>query len=261
MNEETTAKSVSQVTYDMLNQPGHDFFLKSRAIGARILQLYHTGSVSEILIRDDAAMQSAHRIHADLQALWVARPSTFAFLEDPQSLTAALRVEFANTILSQLQLYLANYYAQFVDLHRVAFAASPGTVDVQTAVARILEIAKGAIAAAERRSNLARESPSRSSAGIDTSIASPDRTASGPGYGLPVMMLWPLFLAATECGMADRTWIIHTMATVDEQSCPSIAQIKYLLEEVLRRQDLHGTRVDHRAVRKEICGDDLDGIY
>jgi hypothetical protein len=65
---------------------------------------------------------------------------------------------------------------------------------------------------------------------------------------LPVNMLWPLLMLGVETDDAEqRTWIISTMK--DMENTASNAKITAaVLQEVIRRQDETGQRIDVRQV-------------
>src|ERR1700761_7127039 len=90
-------------------------------------------------------LKSGERISSQLDALWHSRPSTVDFLLDPASLEDVLQPTFARKILLTLQVYVANFYAQYILLHRIAYKAFPASGEVQNAVTRIIEITKNVI--------------------------------------------------------------------------------------------------------------------
>lgn len=79
--------------------------------------------------------------------------------------------------------------------------------------------------------------------------------------GLPATMLWPLFLAAIEGTPVDRQFLLQTMREMDMRRVPNAARTVFLLEEVLKRQDQEGRRVDHRSVRQDLFEGELSVLY
>ena len=79
--------------------------------------------------------------------------------------------------------------------------------------------------------------------------------------GLPATMLWPLFLAAIEGTVSDRQSLLQMMREMDMRRVTNAARTIFLLEEVLRRQDHEGRRVDHRSVRQDLFEGELSVLY
>lgn len=80
-------------------------------------------------------------------------------------------------------------------------------------------------------------------------------------HGLPATMLWPLFLAAIEGTQSDRQVLLQMMREMDMRRVTNAARTLFLLEEVLRRQDREGRRVDHRSVRQDLFEGELSVLY
>jgi hypothetical protein len=133
---------MAEIAYDTINQPALDFFLRSQAFTSRIISLdrYHRQRGTPETELD--TFQDAQLISADLNRLWAARPSTMAFLDNPGDLTEALQPRLARRVLLNLRVYTANFWAQFIYLHRVAFKPYPPTKDVNSAVMHILQCAR-----------------------------------------------------------------------------------------------------------------------
>jgi hypothetical protein len=183
-----------------------------------------------------------------------------AFLKDPKGLDAVLQPILAQRLLLNLRVYGASFWALFIYLHRVAFKTYPASKDVQTAVESIIGFASNILDGAQMPSG------AHLASGADMTTARPGfliRRQSQPLLtpGLPATMLWPLFLAALESSQADRVWVLQTMREMDLRNVPNAARTVILLEEVLRRQDLEGRRVDHRSVRQALFGGELSVLY
>ena len=82
-----------------------------------------------------------------------------------------------------------------------------------------------------------------------------------PETWLPATMLWPLFLGAIEGTVSDRQLLLQMMRDMDMRSVTNAARTVFLLEEVLRRQDHEGRRVDHRSVRQDLFEGELSVLY
>jgi hypothetical protein len=259
---------MAEVAYDTVNQPGFDFFLKAQAFTSRIISLDRYHRTRGSLETEFETQKDGQQISVDLHTLWATRPTTMSFLRDPNGLEEALQPRLAKKVLLNLRVYVANFYAQFIYLHRVAFKTYPSTPDVTYAIGRIIGLAKDIV-----------EDSNKSHGNGDTSISS-DRTpleysssSSAPGgvseaaqgsdsdTGLPATMLWPLFLAAIEGTISDREFLLQTMREMDMRHVPNAARTVFLLEEVLRRQDQQGRRVDHRSVRQDLFEGELSVLY
>lgn len=266
---EDDTRTMAEVAYDTVNQPGFDFFLKAQAFTSRIISLDRYHRTRGTLETEFETLKDGQQISVDLHTLWATRPTTMSFLRDPNGLEEALQPRLAKKVLLNLRVYVANFYAQFIYLHRVAFKTYPSTPDVTYAIGRIIGLAK----------DIAEDS-NKSHGNGDTSISS-DRTpleysssssapvrevseatqGSDSGTGLPATMLWPLFLAAIEGTMSDREFLLQTMREMDMRHVPNAARTVFLLEEVLRRQDQQGRRVDHRSVRQDLFEGELSVLY
>lgn len=262
-NDEGESKSIAEVAYDTINKPSYEFYLKSQAFTSRIQGLEYYSSEHNSMQMSFENLKDGQRINTELHALWAGRPNTLRFLRDPRALEDALQPQFARRILLHIRVYTATFFAQFIHLHRVAFEAFPATTDVQNAVKRIIGLTKEMLQAVPERRQSQTQSPSPSSSlsTMNGASAADNVRASGFPVALPTMMLWPLFLACTECDTSDRIWILDVLRSRAHANNASIAQTVYLLEEVLRRQDQDGSRVDHRIVKRELFDGDLNTIY
>lgn len=169
----------------------------------------------------------------------------------------------------------ANFYAQFIYLHRVAFKTYPSTADVTYAIARIIELATyiadaNKISRHDGEPSLLAGPASQKAASHTSTMAfrTPDTEKSNggsqnhePERGLPATMLWPLFLAAIEGTPSDRQVLLQMMREMDTRRVTNAARTLFLLEEVLRRQDREGRRVDHRSVRRDLFEGELSVLY
>ncbi len=260
-------RSVAEVAFDTLNQPGLDFFLRSQAFTSRIISLDRYHRQRGTLETEIETFRDAQLISSALNELWDTRPSTLAFLNEPDGLFAALQPDLANRLLLNLRVYVSNYWALYIYLHRVAFKTFPATKNCRAAVSRILECVRDATARSDITS-------SRELRAFDASCSLLQGThtwsfgaiSSGStvhqGAGLPASMLWPMFLAALESSVEDRAWLLQIMREMDLRQVPNASRTVLLLGEVLRRQDMAGgARVDHRSVRQDLFGGELGVFY
>lgn len=271
---EDDTRTMAEVAYDTVNQPGFDFFLKAQAFTSRIISLDRYHRRRGTLETEFETLKDGQQINSDLHTLWATRPTTMSFLRDPQGLEAALQPRLARKILLNLRVYVANFYAQFIYLHRVAFKTYPSTTDVTFAIGRIINLVKDILEDAKRARECGsmspfsdpptQESDTLSKAPVGTANASESIQAEhdpDAGKGLPATMLWPLFLGAIEGTTTDRQFLLQTMRDMDMRHVRNAARTVYLLEEVLRRQDQEGRRVDHRSVRQEVFEGELSVLY
>jgi hypothetical protein len=128
--------------------------------------------------------------------------------------------------------YIASFLANFIYLHRVAFAIYPRTDRVNGAVDQIIQLATV--------------------------------ESAGPGH-LPVSFMWPLFVAGLEGTSDQRQWIVQEMQRMASVQAtdpvtslprhPAADKVLLLLEEMTRRQDASRTWADSKCVRRELFSD------
>ena len=264
---EYDTRTAAELAYDTMNQPGFDFFLKSQAFTSRIISLDRYHRDRGTLETEFETLKDGQQINTDLHTLWATRPPTMGFLNDPQALEEAIRPKLAKQILMNIRVYSANFHALFIYLHRVAFKTYPATEDVNTAVSRIIKYARDIVEAATCETG-GRNGTAYQNHHLTSSdgLAQPDQSnvtgvREDTDTQLPATMLWPMFLAALECSVLERFWILQTMHEMDLRQVPNTSRTVELLEEVLRRQDSEGKRVDHRSVRQDLFDGEFSVFY
>ncbi|KAI9371835.1 hypothetical protein BJX61DRAFT_487241 [Aspergillus egyptiacus] len=213
-----------------LTTPALTFYLHTQQLTRRIItiDLHHRprGTLSD----EYEVLQIAHTVLASLESLWTTRPKILDLHSAPEdSLLATLAAPLATSIVRTFRIYVANFLALFVYLHRVAFAIYPRTDRVYAAVDQII--------------HLAREEA---------------RRGVGVGSGVPVAFVWPLFIAALEGSREQREWIVGEMKRMADRGGsrhPNAGKVVVLLEEMTRRQDVGRTWADSRCVRRELFVD------
>lgn len=134
-----------------------------------------------------------------------------------------LPLDLATNVTRTMRTYLANYYASFIHLHRVAYKHLPRTETMEKAIAMI--------------SYLARQM-----------CEDQDRVEDA----LPVNMLWPLLMwGCEEESLEERVWIIASIRRMGN-TATNAAITADVLEEVQRRQDASRQRVDIRSVMQDV---------
>jgi hypothetical protein len=115
-----------------------------------------------------------------------------------------------------------------------AYVDLPRTADVKNAITAIREVTRLLTEISPQSNSFSNDGPSS---------PMPDTKPH-----LPVNMLWPLLMLGVETDDAEqRTWIISTMK--DMENTASNAKITAaVLQEVIRRQDETGQRIDVRQV-------------
>ncbi|KAJ0425403.1 hypothetical protein BJY00DRAFT_180006 [Aspergillus carlsbadensis] len=243
--------------------PAFTFFLQTQQLIRRIvvIDLHHRtrGTVSD----EFEVLQIAHTVSADLESLWNTRPQILDIYSstgaEESKLHELLAPKVAVSIVRTFRTYVANFLALFVYLHRVAFAIYPRTDRVYRAVDQIIWLAK--------------EEANRPSA-TDSNINSTGKTGGGGGT-LPLGFVWPLFIAALEGSIEQRSWIMgalqrmaaltprHELGTGTGTGMeatgggrhPNVGKALVLLEEMTRRQDTSRTWADSKCVRRELFAD------
>ncbi|CAP97300.1 Pc22g00120 [Penicillium rubens Wisconsin 54-1255] len=190
-----------EVIYDLLCQPGITFFQEVQTITGRITRIAHNhrsrGSVED----ETEVMAIAADILADL--------SSFDTLAEP----------LASTIVRSFQTYLANFYACYIHLHRVAHRHLVRSKAAVTALCKIKEIVHRMV---------------------------------NNNESIPVNMLWPLFLWGTEEDDSDEfQWILQTIRGL-QHVFTNANMTADVLQETQRRQREGGKRVDIRSVCLEL---------
>lgn len=224
----------SYLVYDAIVGPAFRFFVQAQQVVRRIVRidLHHRprGTLSD----EFEVLQIAHKVGADLEMLWHRRPSVIDVHGRPEALTDILCAPVALEVCRTFRQYMVNFLANFIYLHRVAFAIYPRTDRVSGAVDQIIQLATFESAGAEQAH-------------------------------LPVSFLWPLFVAGLEGSREQRQWIVQEMqrmaAARDNDPHASIArhpsadQVLVLLGEMTQRQDASRTWADSRCVRRELFPD------
>ncbi|KAL2851475.1 hypothetical protein BJY01DRAFT_116718 [Aspergillus pseudoustus] len=235
--------------------PGFTFFLRTQQLIRRIvvIDLHHRtrGTVSD----EFEVLQIAHTVSADLESLWNTRPQILDIYSssgaEEHRLLEILAPKVAVSIVRAFRTYVANFLALFVYLHRVAFAIYPRTDRVYRAVDQIIWLAK--------------EEASRP--------PSSSNTGEGDAGCVPVGFVWPLFIAALEGSIEQRTWIMRAMQRMAAWAPPRLGtaagngnasggsrhpnagKVLVLLKEMTRRQDTSRTWADSKCVRRELFAD------
>ncbi|KAH7072715.1 fungal-specific transcription factor domain-containing protein [Paraphoma chrysanthemicola] len=215
---ETLDTEIEEILFDVLYHPGIVFYQKVQSFVGRISRIdpWHR---SRGTVQDETdVMAVAAQISKDLHALYDQRPALMDHAVAGNLTEKHLARNLAAALTRSFRTYLANYYASFLHLHRVAYVQYPKTKDVITAIANI-----------KRLSHL---------------MAQTDES-------LPVNLLWPLLMWGAEEENADeRTWIVEAIRGL-ETIATNAKPTADLLVEVQRRQDEGKRRVDVRTVSQE----------
>ncbi|KAJ5496648.1 hypothetical protein N7463_008635, partial [Penicillium fimorum] len=225
-------RSPSYLVYESIVGPAFRFFVQAQQVVRRIvcIDLHHRSRGT--LTDEFEVLQLAHKVGADLETLWHRRPPVIDVYGRPEGLTDILCIPVALEICRTFRQYVANFLANFIYLHRVAFAIYPRTDRVNGAVDQIIQLAA-----------------------VDS---------FGSDH-LPVSFLWPLFIAGLEGTEDQRKWILHAIQRVaaahEADSAPSVTRhptadrVLMLVEEMTRRQDVSRTWADSKCVRRELFSD------
>ncbi|KAJ5841257.1 hypothetical protein N7534_011087 [Penicillium rubens] len=224
--------SPNYLIYESIVGPALRFFVQAQQVVRRIvcIDLHHRSRGT--LTDEFEVLQLAHKVGADLETLWHRRPPVIDVYGRPEALTDILCAPVASEICRTFRQYVANFLANFIYLHRVAFAIYPRTDRVNGAIDQIIQLAT-----------------------VDS---------TGRDH-LPVSFLWPLFVAGLEGTDDQRKWIVHEiqrMATAHETNSapsvtrhPAVDRVLVLVEEMTRRQDVSSTWADSKCVRRELFSD------
>ncbi|KAF2854702.1 hypothetical protein T440DRAFT_241165 [Plenodomus tracheiphilus IPT5] len=215
---ETPDTEIEEILFDVLYHPGIVFYQKVQSFVGRITRIdpWHR---SRGTVRDETdVMALASQISKDLHALYGQRPALMDHAVAGNLTEKHLAKDLAIALTRSFRTYLANYYASFLHLHRVAYVQYPKTKEITTAIANI-----------KRLSHL---------------MAQTDES-------LPVNLLWPLLMwGCEEENLEERRWILEAIRGLESIATNAKATAD-LLEEVQRRQDEGKRRVDVRLVSQE----------
>lgn len=215
---ETLDTEIEEILFDVLYHPGIVFYQKVQSFVGRITRIdpWHR---SRGTVHDETdVMALAAQISKDLHALYGQRPALMDHAVAGNLTEKHLAKNLAGALTRSFRTYLANYYASFLHLHRVAYVQYPKTKDVISAIANI-----------KRLSHL---------------MAQTDES-------LPVNLLWPLLMwGCEEDNTEEKRWIVEAIRGLESIATNAKATAD-LLEEVQRRQDEGKRRVDVRSVSQE----------
>ncbi|KAI1612750.1 fungal-specific transcription factor domain-containing protein [Exophiala viscosa] len=208
-----------ETIYNMLCQPGIEFFQEVQTITGRIARIGHDrrsrGSVED----ETEVMAIAANILKDLSSLYGRRP---AILD--HALSEAIGVDILAEPLTlairrSFQTYVANFYTCYIHLHRVAHRHLPRSNLVMTAIGRVKDIMHSMV---------------------------------NDGESIPVNMLWPLFMwGSEEDDEEESQWILKTMRSY-RHAATNAGMAAELLQAVRTRQREAGLRVDISCVCLEL---------
>ena len=210
---------VEEVLYDLLCQPGLQFFQEVQSVTGRITRIDHYHRSRGTVEDETQVMAAAADILRDLSRLHDRRPVLADHAVAGDIGESLLAPSLASAIVSSYRTYLANFHSCYVHLHRVAHRHLPRPQMLVKAIARIRGLMRAMVASRET---------------------------------LPVNVLWPLFLwGCEEEDVEECCWIVETIRTFE--SIVTNANIAAdLLCEVQQRQRDCGGRVDIRSVAVEM---------
>jgi hypothetical protein len=218
LEPETPDTEIEEILFDVLYHPGIVFYQHVQSFVGRITRIdpWHR---SRGTVQDETeVMAIAAQISKDLHALYGQRPALMDHAVAGNLTEKHLAKNLATALTRSFRTYLANYYASFLHLHRVAYVQYPKTKDVTTAITNIKRLSH-----------------------------SMDQTDES----LPVNLLWPLLMwGAEEDSTEEKQWIVGAIRGL-ESIATNAKPTADLLEEVQRRQDEGKRRVDVRSVSQE----------
>lgn len=203
----------------MLCQPGISFFQEVQTLTGRITKIAHhhrsRGSVED----ETEVMAVAALILKDLSILYERRPPLMDHAVSGNIGGDALAEPLAAAIVRSFQIYLANFYACYIHLHRVAHRHLPRSQPVTTAILKIKEMMHFMVSHNE---------------------------------SIPVNMLWPLFQWGSEEDNEDECrWILGTIRNL-KHVVTNANMTADVLQEIQKRQREAGTRADIHSVCLEM---------
>jgi hypothetical protein len=215
---ETPDPEIEEILFDVLYHPGIVFYQKVQSFVGRITRIDPWHRTRGTVQDETEVMAIAAQISKDLNELYGQRPALMDHAVSGNLTEKHLAKNLAVALTRSFRTYLANYYASFVHLHRVAYVQYPKTKEVISAIASI-----------KRLSHLMAQT----------------------NESLPVNLLWPLLMwGCEEDNIEERRWLIEAIRSLESIATNAKATAD-LLEEVQRRQDEGKRRVDVRLVSQE----------
>lgn len=215
----STNSETQEVIYDMLCQPGIEFFQEVQTITGRITRIAHYHRTRGTVEDETEVMAIAANILRDLSSLYDRRPALMNHAVSGNIISESLAEPLASAIVRSFQTYLANFYACYIHLHRVAHRHLTRSKAVITAICKIKEMMHIMV---------------------------------NNNESLPVNMLWPLFLwGSEEDEYNECQWILETIRSL-QHVATNANMTADVLQEIQRRQREAGTRVDSRSVCLEL---------
>lgn len=209
---------------DAILQPARHFLLMAMRHLPRIIALDEWHKKPGTISVDHGILTDGCQIKEDLERLWQRRPLIFNALEDTTELKHIFQLDVSKYIVRVLRDCLSNFHALSVYLHRTAFFTYPATDELKRSVSNIIRLAQDQA--------------------VDDSISS--------------HMLWPLFMAGTECDTDERTWILSIF---ERKSTGTASQVARLLEELVKRQERRKSRAGARQMKRQLFGSDFVPVF
>lgn len=216
---ESPDAEIEDILFDVIYHPGVVFYQKVQSFMGRVSKIdpWHRsrGTVED----ETEVMAIAAQISKDLHALYSQRPALMDHAVAGNLTEKHLAITLAVAITRSFRTYLANYYACFIHVHRVAYKQFPRTKDVLVAIDKIKWL-------------------------CHLMGSAPD--------SLPVNLLWPLLMwGSEEEDLNERQWILSAIRGLESVATNAEATAT-LLEEVQKRQDSTKERADIRKISQEI---------
>lgn len=209
---------IEDILFDVIYQPGLVFFQKVQSFMGRISKIDRWHRSRGTVDDETEVMAIAAQVSKDLKDLYRQRPALLDHAVAGHLNEKHLAANLVPAVTRSFRTYLANYYASFIHLHRVAYKHLPRTKDVTSALSNIKSMVKVML----------------------------QKTDS-----LPVNMIWPLLmLGGEEDDVGDRQWILDTLRGL-EHIATNARITAEVLEEVQRRQDESKERADIRQVMQD----------
>lgn len=215
VSQEAIDAEVEEVLFDILYQPGIEFFQKVQSFMGRITMIDRWHRARDTVEDETEVMAIAATIRKDLGLLYDQRPALMDYAVSGHITDKFLSPNLVLPVTRSFQTYLANFHACYIHLHRVAYKHLPRSKNVSAACSTIKALA---------------------------------HQMMNSGTALPVNLLWPLMMwGCEEDDLNERQWIVQTIQSM-EHNATNAKRIAELLVEVQRRQNTGGARVDVREV-------------
>ncbi len=207
--------SPRDVIRNAICQPAYNFHLESHKFLRRIQQQDRHSRLRGTPQAESEVNSILKDIAAEMKYLWSRRPAILN--QKPEDLSVYVDTTIVTDVYNNLRIYLSQFWAHFIYLHRVAKWAFPIDGDAKDASNKLWGL------------------------------------MNEPGVSDLPGMLWPLFIFVLEAEIAPAYVVIARIRQLDDKIAHA-NRAADLLQELVRRQDQYKRRITVKSVAMEMFG-------